>query len=393
MRFLTIFFLMLFTSACSVSIADKQAEQAMVNQPELFLDDEFILREPLKIETPEQIFALNDEMKQFVDSQLRRSEKFRNKTNRLIDHLFQEKELNLKYQNNSTLTAIETYNSNTANCMSLTILAYSLSKYAGFDVVFQDVRVPEYWERHGDYSALVGHVNVKLYPTAKRNISTVYFEGKIGYEVDFDPYVGKQNFHRKAVDQDTIVAMFYNNKGAEAMVKGKYRVAYSYLKAAIDVKPSFDSSWGNLGVLYRLNDYENEAMQVYDVVLAINDNNLNTLNNKAMLLFKQGKYDDAHEINQILHRKRKDNPYYYAMIGDEHFYKGNYKLAISYLKKSLKLDDKIHSSHYKLAQVYSQMGEYEKAESAMKKALRYNKVSDIDQKYTAKLDLLNSYTQ
>lgn len=90
------------------------------------------------------------------------------------------------------MIAQDAYNQKTANCISLTILAYSLAELAGLDAEFQDVRVPEYWVRNGDYNMLSGHVNLQI-KRPKQVSSLLLFDSK-GIEVDFDPFIQKQNF-------------------------------------------------------------------------------------------------------------------------------------------------------------------------------------------------------
>ncbi len=58
------------------------------------------------------------------------------------------------------MTAAQAYHSKSANCMSLTIMAYAMATHAGMNVAFQEVDIPEYWVRNGKYSLLTGHVNL-----------------------------------------------------------------------------------------------------------------------------------------------------------------------------------------------------------------------------------------
>ena len=52
--------------------------------------------------------------------------------------------------------------------------------------------------------------------------------------------------------ENKVIAMFYNNKGADAIVANSYTRAYSYFRAAATIAPELAQSWVNLGVLYRM---------------------------------------------------------------------------------------------------------------------------------------------
>ncbi|WFO18454.1 hypothetical protein ATS73_009730 [Pseudoalteromonas sp. H100] len=77
--------------------------------------------------------------------------------------------------------------------------------------------------------------------------------------------------------------MFYNNKGAIALVNKQYDLAYNYFRNAVKVDSSFSAGWGNLGVLFRQLNYLAEAEQAYTHAILLNQNNNTAQGNLAAL--------------------------------------------------------------------------------------------------------------
>lgn len=182
--------------------------------------------------------------------------------------------------------------------------------------------------------------------------------------------------------------MFYNNKGAMALVDKNYIEAYRYFKAAIEVEPKYHASWANLGILYRFNDHVNLAEQSYRHAIAIDPNSLNTLTNLSILLEMRGDFDESRKIDSAIIKHRINNPYYHALLADEAMYDGLPYQAIKHFKRAINLDSRLHELYFGLAKAYTATGNNEKAQSAMRKAIKTNRIQSIDDKYIAKLDLL-----
>jgi tetratricopeptide (TPR) repeat protein len=354
----------------------------------LYLDHQFTKPSSFTLESKEEIFMLDHEMIAMVEKKIKRSYSAQKKAKLLLEHIFSQDNIALSYLSNANVTAREAFHSKTANCMSLTIMAYALAKKAGLNVAFQEVEIPEYWVRNGQYNLLTGHINLLVKTKEHGNKTTIY--GTDILQIDFDPYVMKTSFPKKTINQNTVLAMFYNNKGGQALVNKNYNVAYQYLKAATLVDKSLSSAWGNLAVLYRLTKNEQMAEDTYRHAIALERDNFTALGNLAILLRKNLAITEAEKIEKKLQVKRNKNPYYHALLADEAYYNKNYLQAITHYKKAIKLNHKIHELYFGLAKVYYQMNRMTAAKKAMKTALRLNKVKTIEKQYIAKLNFLNS---
>lgn len=352
----------------------------------LYFDVAFPQFKSYEIETEDEVFALDDAMKAMVHDKLLSERDTKKRAKKLLKQLFSKENIDLAYKATANLTASQAYHNQTANCMSLTIMAYALAKEAELDVKFQDVKVPEYWVRNGEYNMLTGHVNLVL--TEKRTPNKMVIYGRELLQIDFDPAVYKKSFPKRIVEKNTVLAMFYNNKGAEALVSHNYPLAYAYLREATTVDPMFSSGWGNLGILYKLTGNIDYALKSYDHAIFLDKNNLTALSNLSYLLRSTGDTERATEIESLLHDKRSSNPYYHALLGDEALFRGENKNALRHYKRAIRMDKKIHEFHFGIAKVHYAMNDVKSAEKALRMALAYNRASAIDHQYTAKLNFL-----
>lgn len=382
----TILFIFLpFLLACQ---SNNAITTSTVDVNTLYLDKAFIEPASFTIESEQEIFMLNDEMLALVQKNLVNNTNTQKKAAKLLKLIFSQENISLSYASHANLTARETFYSHKANCLSLTIMAYALANAAGMQVDFQQVEVPEYWVRNGQYSVLTGHVNLMI--TGKKVPNNTVIYGTNNYEVDFDPYITKQRFPKKVIGKNTVLAMFYNNKGGQALVDNDFDSAYQYFKAATNEDKYFSPAWGNLAILYRITNNLDLAERTYRYAAEIDSNNLTALSNLAMLLRNQNNIEEADILDEKLLAKRKANPYYYAVLADEAYYRKDYLRALQYYKKAIKLNNNIHEIYFGIARVYYQMNRLSEAKKSLKRALALNKSESTEHQYIAKLNFLNA---
>lgn len=357
-----------------------------VSQPPL-LDDSFINQHAVIVESEDEIFALDHEMKSMVVKKLKSQKNSKKRTLKLLEQIFDSQELSLTYKSNANITARQAYHNQQANCLSLTIMAYALAKEANLNVKFQQVDVPEYWVRNGEYNLLTGHVNLLVKQDSYSGKTFIWAKD---LQIDFDPFASKSSFKRTVINKSIVLAMFYNNKGAEALIEGDYNTAYKYFKEAALKAPLFSQTWGNLGILYKYIDKHDEAEQSYRYAIYLDNSNLTAMENLAILLIQDQQFEEALSIKQKLHIKRSSNPYYYALLADDAFYNGDFEQAISFYKKAIKIERKTHEFHFGLAKVYYQMNQPRLAQKSLERAIAYNRNRGSEGLYTAKLNLLRN---
>lgn len=386
MKFILSISLVMLLTAC-------QHSQQLSIKPDELLNDA-LFQTPVKaIESPEQIFQLPDQVRAEMRSLVRPDNSMRMKTDLLLNYLFSKKGTNLLYQNDATLTATETLAAQHANCLSLTILSYSLAQELGLHVEFRDIKIPEYWTQYNGRSMLNGHVNLKVVGGQRigknGNIDFTLFN----YVIDFDIENNKEHFPSSALTKQQIVGMFYNNKAAEAMVSGDPDLAYAYLKAAVQMDPQAAESWNNLAVLYRNTQQFASAERAYLLAIRLAPEQLNPKANLALLYQAMGRLDEAKILTKQVERKRNQNPFYHIMLGYESLNAGQTAAAIEHYRKGLSLDRQSSEAWFGLARAHLLLGASQKAEQYLRQAEQSAPSRRERERYQHKLSVLTSSVQ
>ena len=345
------------------------------------------------VETQQEIFALSEHVKEQLDSAFPKDSRSLQSTKRLLKFLLQNGDASLSYQSGATLTANQAYSNLNANCLSLSILAYSLADYLGLAGQFQKVHIPEYWALDNGFNLLTGHINLKVSEAQKLvvNRKVIYPEER-SLVIDFDPNSRQEAFKTSNINKARITAMFYNNKGAAAMLKHDYDTAFSYYKAAVDIDSNYSGAWGNLGVLFRLTSDYQSAETAYQYAISLDPDNNTALGNLARLYNLTNRKEQGQAILAKLDNKRQANPYYHISLGNDAYTTARYQDAIKHYKKARDLNPTLHDTDFGLARTYYQLGDLKLAKKYLTMA---NNKADFDhdkQRYESKLQALRSHT-
>ncbi|MGS2721400.1 tetratricopeptide repeat protein [Paraglaciecola aestuariivivens] len=353
----------------------------------MFYDQGYPQAQDVQIESTQQIFYLDQEAQDFVNKIIASERNRIDQMELLIQSIFDRSELNLLYQGDANTTANATFHNKAANCLSMSIMTYALARHAGFNVNFQEVMIPEYWTRRSGFSLLNGHINLKMLAPKEPNIMVLNTRA---YQVDFDPQTARQSLPKRLVNKSVVVAMFYNNKGADAVLNHQYDRAYAYFRAALKTHPRFHSAWINLGILYRLSGHYEQAEQAYLYALQLNSNSLTAWENLAYLYNFMQREDEANNILARVEKKRESNPYYHVNLGEQQLEQKHWDQALAHFRKALAIDRSKHEVYFGLAKVYFEIGEFERSEKYLKQA-KYKAGNRLDEeRYQNKIEFLNS---
>lgn len=376
----SVYLLLLFTLA-GCSNAPVQIEAVKKTHPVYW--SAFPDASPMFVETRAELLAVPPQAHTFI-SQVKEASLL-NETpfvDELIKALFSRQTMGINYYSDANFTVAETFTARQANCLSLTMMTYALAKEGGLEAQLNDVLVPEYWSRNQGNTLLNGHVNITLTDTNAE---------KTQYRVvDFDGEIKRQEFPYEKIGLNRFIAMFYNNKGAEAMVNGHSSLAFSYFAKALEEDHTFDIAWVNLGVLYRRNDMPQFAEEAYLRALALDSDSLTVRENLAILYRATGRTELAVQISNEVHQRRISNPYYHLILGDTAFEQGEYTLAQDYYKRAYRLDKNNHYVLFALGKIAFVDGEVDSAQSYLKRALSRAHLTYDKERYSSKLGLLAS---
>lgn len=373
----------LYLSACSTSVREP---------PPLMLANHSTFNR-IMVETQQDIFKLNKNITTELDTHLTSKRNVQHLANSILSFLLKNGDNSLTYQSGATLSASQTYQNLNANCLSLSILAYSLADYLGVKARFQKVHIPEYWAMTKGVNLLTGHINLSIENTSIHSLpATMIYQRDKHLTIDFDPNIRKQHFKTSPISKAFVTAMFYNNKGALALVNKNYNLAYSYFSAAVEAAPLYSAGWGNLGIVFRQLNYLKEAEQAYNYALLLDKNNHTAMGNLAVLYTLSNRAQKGQRILKQLNEKRQANPYYHISLGNTELALKNYMLALKHFKTAYKLDAHLHESYFGLARAYYLTGNITLAKKYMQLAGVNAEFNHDKTRYKNKLNVLKNIT-
>lgn len=353
--------------------------------PQVYLDSHF--GPAPQLETEQKIFHLSDSMKRYVQLRLRPKKTVEQKTHRLLKDFFDPNQLDIQYEHNANLTAEEAFEQGVANCLSLTILSYVLAQEANLEATFMDVEVVENWTYNKGVRMLNGHVNLKIMAPPSPNVVLKY---ETAFVIDFLPMLELKAKKATPLKKQDIIALFYSNKGANALVNGDENLAYHYFKQGTLLAPHLAEIWGNLASLYMRNGHLKEVETILMYASAIDPDNLNVRESLAHLYLKTDRQSLAGEMFSEIRKIRNKNPYYFAMLGKSAFNDGLFEDSIKHYKKAIKLNSREHQFLFGLAQNYLSLNDLQKANVYLKRARALaNDANDV-RRYDSKIYALQN---
>lgn len=345
-----------------------------------------------QVESQQDIFQLNSNLKQQLNSYFKNKQAANEAAYSILSFLLKNGNNSLSYQSTMTQTASQSYQNLTANCLSLSILAYSLAEHLGLKARFQKVHIPEYWALSKGVNLLTGHINLAINNQAKLNDNNVIYQRNKRLVIDFDPNSRQARFATSPLTKKRVTAMFYNNKGSEALLNKQFDLAFSYFEAAINIDPLFSATWGNLGVMFKQLDDLKQAERMYHYAIALNAKNNTAQGNLALLYKLTGREAEGDKLLAKLDKKRRSNPYYHLSLGNSEYVSGNYRKAISHYKKANAMSPSLHESHFGLARSYFLLNNISSTELHLRQALKKADFIHEQQRYNNKLIALKSLT-
>jgi tetratricopeptide (TPR) repeat protein len=274
--------------------------------------------------------------------------------NHLVSLLFGPETKDFPYSGGHSTVAAETWRRKSGDCLSLTVLTYSLAKALGMSVQMQEVRVPEIFDRRGSVEFLNRHVNVLV-----RDVGLLHFkDGSMragNVIIDFEPQIGSRR-EGLVLSDDGILSRFYNNIAAEYLAQGDLTLAYAHFKAAILSDPGYSPSYSNLAQLYERRGLFQNAEQLLLHAIALNHDADIALRSLHQLLVSRGRESEASKYAEILRARQEKDPYYWLGAGLDHLQRGNYQKAVDALEHAQTLTTGFQEVHRYLAIAYWRTG-------------------------------------
>lgn len=286
----------------------------------------------------------------------------------------------------NTYVAQASLHEQAGNCLSLAILTTALANLVAIEVEYQTVNSAPIYKRYQNVMTMSSHVRTILYePNFIKEQGYIYFTTPSVF-VDYFPQ--KSDLLGKTVSQADFISMFYQNLAAEALVQQNYSQAYSLLTQALNLSQTNSVTLNSLAVLFKQANNPAEAEHIYQFAMENALQSVNTIANYIVLLEEERRVEEAKLWRAKIELVDDNNPYRWIVLGDREYASANFDQANKYYRRAAKVAPYLHESYFGLAKSYYQLGEGERAQNAMEKALKLSYVPEEKSLYQAKLMVL-----
>jgi Flp pilus assembly protein TadD len=349
--------------------------------------DHLFAAPPARI-SADDVFAFNDDMKQYLSTHIANQFRSKDRQRALIDALYSKNQLKLAYDAEMTRNAPQTFAARAGNCLSLVIMTAAFAKEIGVPIRYQMVLGDAVWSRSGGMYFSISHVNLTL---GALQGGRILDNQSAPLTIDFLPGEDIRGQRIRVVTEETIVAMYMNNRAAESLARGQVDDAYWWAREAIRQDPRFLTAYNTLGVIYRRHGNLKESEQVLAHALEVEPANTEVLSNLALVFSDEGRVAESESLTQKLQQLQPYPPFYFFNLGMSAMREGDFKTARDLFAKELQRDAYYHEFHFWLAAAYVGLGDLKRAREHLAIAAENSATRKEHDLYAAKLDRLSSH--
>src|SRR6266850_2832957 len=359
-----------------------------VEQPPERLFSDHLFAAPSERISAADVFALSDEMKRHLETEMAEPLRTKGLHRGLIDALYSKNQLRLDYDAEMTRNASQAFEARSGNCLSLVIMTAALAKELGLSVEYHSAFVEPAWSRVGGMYFLSGHVNLTL-GGRSTGARTLYDAGEL-MTIDFLPAAELRGLRTWVIPEHTIVAMYMNNRAAESLARGQLDDAYWWARAALGQDPAFLSAYNTLGVIYLRHGGWREAERVLGYVLEREPGNAQALSNLALALEKQGRVAESGVLHRRLAWIEPYPAFHFFDRGLAAMRLGDFKTARALFASEVDRDPYYHEFQFWLGVADLRLGNIEEARKHLGLAVEYSPTRGDRDLYAAKLEQIRS---
>lgn len=360
----------------------------LVAPPRTDVFDDAAFKPPTVKIDPQEAMALTPAMRRFAENEMAAEIRSKGLRNGLIDALYTKGRLQLDYDSEVTRTAGEAFDARRGNCMSLVLMTAAFARHFNLPVRFNSVYIEENWTRANNIFFVAGHVNISLARPLATQRATVFGEPDL-LTIDFLPPDEARGHRSRAVDESTIVAMFLNNRAAEALTVGKVDEAYWWARAAIMTDSRWLSAYNTLAVLYRRKGLGDRAEATLRLVLEREPLNVQAMSNLILVLSDAGRQEEAQKYANQLAQIQPVPPYKFFDEGVAAMKAGEFATARQFFRKEVARAAYVPEFHFWLGLANWGLGDVQTARGEIAKALENSATVKDRELYGAKLAWLN----
>ena len=381
MRFLLAAFLSFALAACA-------SKPPPVHPSDLFDNAQF--GAPGERVDTSDLFALSDDMRYYVATDIAEQLRRNGTQMGLIEALYKHGQLRLEYDAARTRNAREAFDARSGNCLSLVIMTAAFAKALHIPVTYQSAYLEETWSRSGDLLLASSHVNVTL---GHRIFDSGTGRDLSIFTIDFLPPEDIARMRTREISEQTVVAMYANNRAAEAMAQGRLDAAYAWAGEAIRSDAGFAPGYNTLAVVYLRHGDTAHAERVFAHVLATDPDDTRALANLAELYQRQGRTAEASTLKTRLAALEPFPPFHFFNLGLAAAKQQDWRTARGLFEREVDRAGYNDEFHFWLGVADFQLGDVAAARKEIAIAMKNSTTRNQHELYAAKLAWLQSRTQ
>jgi tetratricopeptide (TPR) repeat protein len=352
------------------------------NQQSLFNDTLFAA--PSERIDVNDIFALDANMQSFLEHEVAGREMMDGKVMALTNSLYSTYHKKFAYDAVQTRAAADVFRLRSGNCLSYTIMTAAFAKQMRIPVQFHAVSYGEVWDRNENIEFKIGHVNLTLghiVPAADHEPAKL---------IDFTSAEDARGEILDDIGEDVIIAMYLNNRAAEALAKDNLDDAYWWARAAMVHTPSFLSAYNTMGVIYSRHHNLAQSEQVFQRVLQREPDNVLAMSNQIQVLDKLGRAEESSKLASRLAEIQPNPPYYFFNLGLAAMREHDYVEARLEFKKEVNRASYNHQFHFWLGLANYYLGNFDETRRQLQVAMENSPNDKQHNLYAAKLEMMKS---
>jgi len=363
------------------------ASAPVIDRPDTLFQDDLFAAPSVRIGA-DDLFALSPEMRHYLKAEIAGRLYFQGLQRGLVTALYDKNQLKLDYDAEETRNAAQTFAAKAGNCLSLVIMTAAFAKELRLPVRYQRVLVDDTWSRIGDIYFASAHVNLTL--GSPSTWTPVVGSGGAEMTIDF---LGVEDIRGRqflVIQENTVVAMYLNNRAAEALAQGQLNDAYWWARAAIAQDPGFLNSYNTLGVVYHLHGNLQQAERALKRVLEVEPENPLVMSNLALVLKTEGRAEEANALTGKLDQLQPYPPFYFFNLGLAAMRTGDFQAAKKLFTREIDRDQYYHEFHFWLAAADLNLGDIDEARAQLALAMENSTSRQQHELYAAKLDRIKA---
>ena len=358
----------IFIVVCFLLTACATNSLPPLKSEDLFRDQLFTT--PAKPIRAEDAVEISEPMLAFARSKLHHASGHVDNADRrmvLINSLYSKGELRLEYYSDVTRTAAEAFGAKSGNCLSLVLLTAAFAKELKLPFHYQVVVGATDWNQSDNFFMAIGHVNIVLDELPREFELTTWTASPV--IVDFLTSDKAATLQTQIIEENTVLAMYLNNRAVENLIQGKANDAYWFAKAAVQQDAGFYNSYITLALIYRTIHRPELSEMVLERISKYDPDDANVLTDQILVLKDLGRDDEAKELAQRLTGLDQLRPWSYYFQAQTEYNAGHFENAKRLYEKEIARNPEHHEFEHGLALAYLKLNDPKNAVIHLQRAI------------------------